>query len=285
MRAVGVSRGASVLLPSYIGVSPHEGSGVMDPVRALGANAIFYRLDGELQIDFDDLKAKLQSHLPRLLLLIHYFGRPDPLLAEAAAVGREAGCVVVEDEAHAMLSDLVGGICGRAGHAAFYSLHKLLPLSGGGLLVAGPELSEQALALAAESARLPADFEPWWDYDLLGIAAARQRNTAWIRSAVGKLAGLARPLWPVIAPGVVLQTFPMVLERGDRNRVYEELNGQGLGVVSLYHTLIPEIRAEEFPASWALSRRILNLPVHQDASIEALAELVEHLHTLLAASI
>ena len=69
-----------------------------------------------------------------------------------------------------------------------------------------------------------------------------------------------------IAAGEVPQSFPIVLHYGDRDRIYREMNAAGFGVVSLYHTLVPAIDPQLFPASAQLSRRILNLPVHQDAT-------------------
>jgi len=55
------------------------------------------------------------------------------------------------------------------------------------------------------------------------------------------------------------------------------MNDAGYGVVTLYHTMIAEISRDEFPGSHALSRRILNLPVHQDTDRDALGRMVDTL--------
>ncbi len=123
------------MLPSYIGVSPKEGSGVFDPIRRLKCRYDFYRLDRRLFIDMDDLEAKIKLVKPKVLLLIHYFGFPDPNLSMVIKLAEANGILVIEDEAHSMLSDLVGGICGRLSDSAIFSFHKLLPVDQGGALV------------------------------------------------------------------------------------------------------------------------------------------------------
>ena len=115
LTGAGVEPGDVVLLPAYIGWSPREGSGVLDPITALGARIEFYRVDGFVRIDLDHLERALKASRPKAVLLIHFFGFCDPQYAEAVALARQEGALVLEDEAHAMFSDLVGGHCGRLG--------------------------------------------------------------------------------------------------------------------------------------------------------------------------
>src|SRR5580704_753820 len=96
-----------VLLPSYVGWSAREGSGVFDPIVSLRLNFGFYAMDERLRIDIDSLRTELQSGGIRVLVLIHYFGYVDPSYEEAVKIARAHGVFVLEDEAHAMLSDLV----------------------------------------------------------------------------------------------------------------------------------------------------------------------------------
>lgn len=58
-----------------------------------------------------------------------------------------------------------------------------------------------------------------------------------------------------------------MIKVGNRDRIYEIMNGQGYGVVSLYHTLIEELRNSEHEDALWLSKRILNLPIHQDCDV------------------
>lgn len=275
---MGVPAKGSVLLPSYVGWSPREGSGVFDPIRELGASYSFYRMTRELKIDLEDLARALGGEPSRALLLIHYFGYPDPFAREAAALAREAGVVVVEDEAHALLSDLVGGVCGRAGAASLFSLHKMLPLDTGGLLVLNDlqwhQPSRETVPVQALAARLS-------EFDLAGIAKVRRENAAFLARRLEPLHGALTPLRPELPPGVVPQTFPVLLRQAPRDDVYARMNAAGFGVVSLYHTLISELEETSFPDSHWISRRILNLPIHQDSLPDTLDAMVTELAGVL----
>jgi dTDP-4-amino-4,6-dideoxygalactose transaminase len=265
--------GGAILLPAYVGWSPREGSGVFDPVAALGLAHRFYRLDEELRIDLDDLRARLDER-PAVLLLIHYFGFVDPQAERAAQLAAEAGVTVIEDEAHALLTDLVGGACGRLGDACIGSLHKLLPVAEGGGALINPAGREAFADLEGDGGG-PSPF----GFDLAAIAAARRRNAAELATLLEPLAGrvdvLRRP-----TGGEVPQTLPVIVREANRDELYERMNAAGFGVVSLYHTLIEQIPRDEFPDSIELSRKILNLPVHQEADADSLAALVAELDRL-----
>lgn len=280
---MGVGPGDEVLLPAYVGWSPKEGSGVSDPVEQVGATPAFYRMTRQLHIDVDDLRAKIGAGKPKLLVIIHFFGFPDPHYPEAVAVARERGVLVLEDEAHAFLSDWMGGVCGRLGDAAIVSLHKLLPIPSGGLLVLNDRLGKLERTPWEQVRRSPASAGSVPAYDLFEIATARRRNGQALLALLQPLAGAVEPLRAAIPEGVVPQTLPVLIRQRSRDDLYFELNDRGYGVVSLYHTLIGPIRESEFPDSHWLARRILNLPVHQDASVDDLRCLVSELGALLGA--
>jgi len=124
LRGLEITSG-KVLLPAYIGWSPREGSGVFDPVASLGLDYEFYGLNERLRIDLDSLRAALQTGKIRVVVIIHYFGYVDPCYPEAVRIARQHNVFTVEDAAHAMLTDLVGGVCGRSGDACIYSFHKM----------------------------------------------------------------------------------------------------------------------------------------------------------------
>lgn len=263
-----------MLLPAYIGWSPREGSGVFDPIAELGLPFAFYRVDETLSIDVDDLERVLREGAADVLVLIHYFGRVEPGYADAVGLARRHGALVLEDEAHSMLSDLVGGISGRLGDACIFSLHKLLPVGGGGLLVLNPG----AAHLAAVVGGSPDGATPW-DYDLAAIASRRRDNFRELLRMIEPLRGRLDPLWGDLGDGEIPQTLPVLVRTVPRDRLYAVANEHGFGVVSLYHTLIREIPADRFPASFWLSRRILNLPVHQDMDPERASALATALAT------
>jgi dTDP-4-amino-4,6-dideoxygalactose transaminase len=186
---------------------------------------------------------------------------------------------VLEDEAHAMLSDLVGGVCGRSGDAVIFSLHKMLPFSEGGILLLNKSFSEVVRTQIAAS-DLSSDMPPFWEYDLHRIASVRRRNAEQLIGAMAELEGYVKLLFPSLPPGVVPQTLPVITLRKNRDELYFEMNDAGFGVVSLYHTLIAQIDAQEFPESHALASRILNLPVHQDVEPEQLTAMIAKLREL-----
>lgn len=270
LEGIGCAPGDVVALPAYIGWSPREGSGVLDPLAELGLRVVFYRTDATLGVDLDHLQHVLDAAKPAALIVIHFFGRCDPHYPEMVAMSRRAGAAVLEDEAHAMLSDLVGGVGGRLGDAAVYSLHKLLPVHGGGVLVlnAGTTGNFTAGSVAAEQL---------WEHDLAAIAARRRANAAAVAQRLPALAGRIDPLWGDLGSEEVPQTFPVLVRGVSREHVYDAMNAAGYGVVSLYHTLVDQIPREAFPDSALLSRLILNLPVHQDTDAAALDTLVEEL--------
>lgn len=263
-----------VLLPAFIGWSAREGSGVFDPIRNLGLSYKFYPMTDDLRIDLDRLADLLRRHPVRVLVLIHYFGYVDPAYEQAVELARQAGALILEDEAHAMLSDLVGGVCGRAGDAAIFSLHKMLPVqSGGRLLFNSPD--HPLLAAVAEAAAL--DCAVGLDYDLAEIARLRVENARRVERLLPALEGVIDPLWPGLPEGTVPQTYPVLVRSGSRDELYFRLNHAGYGVVSLYHTMVAELDAATFPAAHRLARRILNLPVHQDACPEQIETMVAEL--------
>jgi dTDP-4-amino-4,6-dideoxygalactose transaminase len=274
--AKNVPRGGRVLLPAYIGWSAREGSGVFDPIAQCELVPVFYRVDDRLHLDLADLEAQLQ-HGVHVVVLIHYFGHVDPSYRAAVALARRAGAFVVEDEAHAMLTDLYAGTCGRLGDVCLFSLHKLLPLATGGALVVNPSGRGLAEGLTGDSA-LPSP----WDFDLHAMVAARRRNAALLAALLPPLAGRVDQLWPLgpLDADEVPQTFPVVIRAGSRDKLYEDMNAAGFGVVSLYHTMITALSAAAYPVSHQLARTVMNLPVHQEACEADLRAMVGELDRL-----
>ena len=75
----------------------------------------------------------------------------------------------------------------------------------------------------------------------------------------------------------VPQTFPIVIRKGERNKIYEIMNGKGYGVVSLYHTMIEELQTDGHEEALWLSKRIMNLPVHQDCDASQYKKMLDEL--------
>lgn len=275
LHAIGISKRSTVLLPAYIGWSSREGSGVYDPIHEIGASSIFYRVSPRLEADVQDVMEQIRTHRPQLLVLIHYFGFPDPNAVLLTEFAHSQGIPVVEDEAHAMLSDIVGGVCGRSGDAAIYSFHKLLPFPDGGALLLREESQPEVVSRLEQHASNPPT--SFYDYDLLGIAERRRTNSVALLDYLSEVGTAVSPLHTEVSSGVVPQTLPVLIHAPIRDELYFRLNAIGFGVVSLYHTLIAPIDPVLYPLSASLSRNILNLPVHQDTDPKMLRRLVEHL--------
>ena len=281
LEGLGFSEKDEVLLPAYVGWSKKEGSGVFDPIQEVGISYSFYRITRDLEIDIEDLRRRLSTRRPRLLVIIHYFGYPDRNLDRIVVLARDHEVLVLEDEAHALYSDWVGGICGRLGDAVIMSLHKMLPFNSGGLLVLNNTLDKASINKLKDSPlQEPLGRDPL-NYDLLGISAKRRNNAVRLLELLQPLCGRVDPLFHTLLDGVVPQTMPVLITGKSRDDLYLELNRSGYGVVSLYHTLIKPIRQSEFPDSHWLSQRILNLPVHQDVSSDALEAMVAQIASLL----
>ena len=67
-------RKPKVLLPSYIGYTEREGSGVFDPIKENSAKYDFYKVTNNLAIDIDHFEQILKSGEISIALIIHYFG-------------------------------------------------------------------------------------------------------------------------------------------------------------------------------------------------------------------
>jgi dTDP-4-amino-4,6-dideoxygalactose transaminase len=274
LRLADLKDGQVVLLPAYIGWSSREGSGVFDPIAETGLPFAFYRLDDRLNIDLEHLHDQLEKHDVAVLVIIHYFGYVDRAYPDAVAAGRLHGAFVLEDEAHALFTDLVAGASGRLGDACIFSLHKMLPVGQGGMLMVHPSQEHLLETIPVGEQQLPLP----WEYDLSAIADARRSNAKSLAELLKSLEGEVDPLWEDSTSVAVPQTFPVIVRHRSRDILYHEMNESGFGAVSLYHTLISEIPREQFPSSYRVAKRILNLPVHQDIHAGALEAMVELLH-------
>jgi dTDP-4-amino-4,6-dideoxygalactose transaminase len=267
-------------LPAYIGWSPNEGSGVFDPVQASGRHFDFYGLDGNLSIDVDDMATKLETRSFRFVVIIHYFGRTQPDLLKAADIARVFGTLVVEDLAHAFFTARNEALAGTLGNVLLYSLHKQFPLPSGGMAAyRDPGLVQGQASTRADLA------ESVLAYDWPDIIRARRRNFQLLTRHLQALPGYNRDfelLWPDLDPFDVPQSLPLRITRVSRYKLYQVLNDRGIGAISLYHTLIESVRGQ-FPVLDDLSRQILNLPVHQDVSAEAIPAIAEEFGRALKA--
>jgi len=268
--------GEAVLLPAFIGWSAREGSGVFDPIAELALSHTFYAVDENLNIDLASLEKAFSERIIKLFVIIHYFGYVDPRYREAVAIARRYGAKILEDEAHALYTDFVGGGAGRLGDAAIFSLHKMLPVEYGGLLCLNGSTSGEGFPPEDESINFLTSF------DLYAIAQKRLENVVALQNLLKKYSDELVPLRPKLNTGEVPQTFPVFIRTVSRDKLYELLNTAGYGVVTLYHTLIDNISKQDFPLSHKLAKHILNLPIHQDNDPDKITSMVECLMDCIA---
>jgi perosamine synthetase len=98
-----------------------------------GFDIRFYRILPDLSVDEDDLRRKLDL-AAGVVLVIHYFGFPQPGIERLADLCRVAGSVLIEDCAHSLFSAKGEVPLGSFAPLAVFSLQKTLPMFDGGAL-------------------------------------------------------------------------------------------------------------------------------------------------------
>lgn len=251
-----------ILLPSYIGLSKIEGSGVFDPIRASAIDHAFYQVDQRLRPDLGALEEQLRNGAFQLVFLIHYFGLPQVDVEQFVALCRRFDVRVIEDCAHTLLGGLEGRRLGSYGDYAIFSIHKsTATVDGGFFLDHTGELDVDALPGPFRIA--PATLAEFADTDLEASSRRRLRNyqavAGWLRS-IPQL----EPMFDSVPAGAVPLNCPVIVAQGKREELYFKLIEREVLPTALYHTLIPEITPEQFPQSHFVSANILNLPTHAD---------------------
>jgi len=124
---LGLSRGGKILVPSYnCGVE-------IDPIIHLGIKPVFYNINKNLLVDFEDLFRKITRGV-KAILVTHFLGFPEPI-NEIKKICVERNLFLIEDCAHALLSTHNGKPLGSYGDVSIFSLLKTLPVPNGGVLV------------------------------------------------------------------------------------------------------------------------------------------------------
>jgi perosamine synthetase len=127
-------KGSTVLLPAF------HCTALVEPVAQSRFDVVFYRIQPDLSIDMDDLRAKLTSKVA-LLVVVHFFGFPTDLSA-LFDLRERAGCYLLEDCAHSFLTLDAGYPIGGRGDFSIYSYYKTVPsLFGGGLRINSRQLA------------------------------------------------------------------------------------------------------------------------------------------------
>lgn len=263
----------TLLLPAYIGYSPNEGSGIYDPVIENKIDHFFYPIDEKINIKVEEFKRcieKVENQL--VVLIVHYFGYVDPNMDKLIEIARQRDAIIIEDCAHALYTDYIDNMCGSFSDISIYSLHKMLPYQNGGMV----RMNTKKLKL--ESTNINYNI---MEYELSKIAKKRKENAKRIEKELKEVRGITilRPTEQYKSQ--TPQTYPIIIDNVDRNDMYHTLNNEGYGAVSLYHTMIEPLKKEEFKITQEVSKKILNLPVHQDAEIDKIIKMCNRIKEII----
>jgi hypothetical protein len=261
-----------ILLPSYIGYTEREGSGVLDPVTEQDLVCSFYPVGQDLLAPADVI-ANCLAREPDIgvVLLIHYFGWPGGDVSAIRSVCDQVGVVLVEDCAHAFHWGQAEPNLGVIGDYAFFSIHKYLASGTGGLLRANNRHYPEAMLPREESIEhsvltLLARAE------LGAIAEKRRENLAQALEGIKAVEGL-RPIRKDIPQ--TPQSLPCWVEgEGIREKLYFRLMDRKVPTTALYYQMHNLLKREKFPESFEVSDHIINFPIHQDMTAENISMMI-----------
>ena len=175
---------------------------------------------------------------------------------------KEFGVQVIEDCAHTLTGGLEAPLLGTFGDYSIFSVHKSTASKGGGFFLdfAG-DLSNQPLPKEMKIDR--SSLECLANTDVIEISKTRVQNYHEVAKVVSKFQAIEF-FWPNGIKNAVPLNLPVILPEGSRAELYQALILRGISPTVLYHTLVHEIDANDFPEATSLSENILNFPTHQD---------------------
>ena len=266
----GLKRKPIILMPAYIGWSPQEGSGLMDPVLQAGFAPIFYPLEDNLQPNFEALNDLVLLNKKCVVLIVHYFGYQVTLpeyLREAANLSE---VTIIEDWAHD-LSQLNFYKTSRPSNYAIFSLHKWTASSSGGFVAGNyQELQNLEIEVMPEF-----DLGIYMRTNLVKISEIRWSNYFRIAPLLRGLRKIV-PFYCDSSQFTCPLNFPMLARTTEeRHELYKLLVEHELNPTALYHILVPQLREIKYAKSIDISDRIINLPIHQDCTESELQLMVD----------
>jgi dTDP-4-amino-4,6-dideoxygalactose transaminase len=261
LRFFSIKKPFTILLPSYIGYTEREGSGVFDPVLETNTPYEFYPVTSDLAVQLEYLSERLSRGNVKILLVIHYFGFCPNDMNTIKILCNKHDVILVEDCAHAFTYGAKNLHLGYYGDFTFYSLHKFLPTETGGILMIN---SPQYLLPT-----IPKNED--CDYNVLlqilrsetdSIINKRRQNYSYLNSLLLDIAEIK--ILYQLKESTIPQSFPILIKKISREKLYFNLMQRGVPTIALYYRLISEIDKQQFPDSYEISDTILNLPIHQD---------------------
>jgi dTDP-4-amino-4,6-dideoxygalactose transaminase len=267
-----LNKNSHILMPAYIGWSPNEGSGLMDPVKQEGFTYSFYPVTESLQPVHEKLEELLEAFPQCVILVVHYFGIQSALSAYSSEIVDGNSCTLIEDFAHDLssINQLTNFDINKF---SIFSCHKWIASNGGGFITSHPKNLEKIILEQMQVF----DAEVYMNTDLHTVFQKRWENFRYLDTRLNNLKKLKK--FKVDDGNMTCPlNLPMLALNADvRHGLYGFLSSTGFQPTSLYHHLTTELNEVEFPTSFEISRTIVNLPVHQDymlEQMEALADLL-----------
>ena len=263
---------SKILLPSYIGITEREGSGIYDPVLNTSIKHDFYLLNNDLTIDTAEIEKWIKNGKYKLILLVHYFGFKIQNIEEIVKVCKKYNIIVVEDCAHLYNYNLLEfSDAGTFGDFAFYSLHKNFPFEKGGMLVQNNlEIKSPHFTTTKTTQQLATQLIK---YDVKMIAEKRKKNFKTIQKLFCNIEGIES--FKELKEGDIPHNYPILVKNGLREKLYFWLLDNNVPLIALYYCLIIPLQDEKYTSMKNISDNILNLPVHQDIILEEIEIIIE----------
>ena len=270
---------SNILLPSYIGITDREGSGIFDPVQNTKSDFDFYLLNDDLSINYEDLESQVKSNKFNILLIVHYFGICRNDLECIKSLCAKYELVLVEDCAHAFQLGSKKETLGINGDFSFYSVHKYFPVESGGIV---KNISRKIdLIEATESQKMNSDVAlQILKSDREQIAKKRKSNFKLYNELLRDCEGITNMY--NLMQSEIPQSYPILVKNNQREHLYFYLMNKGLPTVALYYRLIDELKSDKYLMSLGVSKNILNLPVHQDIDGDDILTLTDEIKLFFA---
>lgn len=316
-RLMAVSKEDNVLFPSFICNT------AVIPVLGFTKNIKFYRITKGLEIDYDDLKSKIDKNT-KAVLIVHYFGFGKGI-EKVQSICKKNKLYLIEDCAQSLFSRYKGRLLGSFGDFAIFSLRKSLPIFEGAALVVNNKTFEVSInkkrtfKLKYNLYRLERFFElvkrrinfrlgiPYCAFEKRNVKKFKERKLFADTGLYFKMSSLSRfilnhsdskriikqrrenfsflldsfkdskrvrPVFNVLPEDVCPLAFPVLIEDGDRKRIWEE----GVETDVHWNKLLPEqLDRKKFPDTDYIAKRELSFPVHQDLKKEHMEFIVKKL--------
>ncbi len=279
LKSLSSKKQLNILLPSYIGFTEREGSGVFDPVIQYSCKFNFYRVGEKLEVDLQDLERKLIDKNVDVLLVIHYFGFCQNDMPILKSLCQREGVILVEDCAHAFYLEEDNQKLGNFGDFSFYSLHKYIATKTGGILKSNTKEMKISSLLSSEKIDCEV-LEQYIRTDFKRIANIRKTNY----KTYMELLPLNKNIEIIynLEADTIPQTFPVRIKNGLREKLYFYLIEQEIITTALYYRLIKEIDKDQFPISFNIAEEILNLPVHQDTTLDDIKSICANIESFFS---